>query len=204
MDLNTKDAFFRALEISDAGHEDPYLTFDPKKDVKDVTLSPLGIVHLFRQYFFELDTFLGPPTSHLWLSPGSTVELIETSSRRITTEKIIETSLETYTKTEDSITDQDELSEAVKQENKNDLKLGITSTVNQSWGTGSLTATGSLNMDQTQQVARESTHKKMRQQTQKLSTEIRQNYKSTFKTVTEVTDTTSKRYVLSTIRLQMS
>lgn len=175
---------------------DPYLTFDPKKDIKDVSLSPLGVVHLFREYFFEFDTFLGSPVGHVWLSPGSTVELIEVSTRKTIVEKTFETSFETITKSERSTTDQDEISEAVKQDNRDDLKLGITSTVNQSWGTGSATATASLNMDRTQQVARENTHKHMRQQTEKLSTEIRENYKSTLKTVTETTDTSSKRYLL--------
>lgn len=44
--------------------------------------------------------------------------------------------------------------------------------------------------------ARQSTHKRMRQQSTKLATEIRRNVKSTFKTVTEVTDFSSKRYLL--------
>jgi hypothetical protein len=196
LDLNSKAAFFQALAQATPDFSDPYLTFDPKKDIKDVSLSPLGIVHLYRQYFFELDTFLGTPTAHVWLSPGSSVELIEISTRKTITEKTVETSLETVQKSETTTTDQDEISEAVKQDNKDDLKLGITSTVNQSWGTGNASATASLNMDKTQQVGRETTHKKMRQQTAKLSSEIRQNYKSTFKTITEVTDTSSKRYVL--------
>lgn len=177
-------------------YQDPYLTFDPKKDIKDVSLSPVGIVHLYRQFFFELDTFVGTPVSHVWLSPGSSVELIETSSRKTMTEKTFETSLESTTKTEKSTTEQDEISEAVKQDNKDDTKLGFTTTVNQSWGTGSASATGSLNMDKTQQVARERTNKRSREQTGKYASEIRQNFKSTFKTVTEVTDTTSKRYIL--------
>lgn len=186
---------FDTLKLSD--YKDPYLTFDPKKDVTDVSLSPIGIVHLYRQYFFELDTFLGTPVSHVWLSPGSSVELIETSSRKTITERTFETSLESTTKTEKSTTDHDEISDAVKQDNKDDMKLGFSTTVNQSWGTGNASATGSLNMDKTQQVAREKTQKRSRQQTEKLSTEIRQNFKSTFKTITEVTDTTSKRYVLN-------
>jgi hypothetical protein len=197
LEINASDAFMQALASMQIDFTDPYLTFDPKKDVKDVTLSPLGIVHLFRQYFFELDTFLGTPTGHVWLSPGSTVELVEVSTRKTTIEKTIETSTETTEKSEKSSTDQDELSEAIKQENKDDLKLGFTATVNQSWGTGNASATASLNKDSTQQLARETTHKRMRQQSEKLSSEIRENYKSTFKTVTEVTDTSSKRYVLA-------
>lgn len=195
--VDSKEAFLQAITNPIDDFKDPYLTFDPKTDIKNVTLSPLGIVHLFRQYFFEFDTFLGTPTGHVWLAPGSTVELIEISTRRTLTEKTHETDFESITKTEKSTTDLDEISEAVKQENKEDLKLGVTTTVNQSWGTGNVSATASLNMDKTQQVGRETTHKKMREQTSKLSSEIRENFKSTFKTVTEVTDTVSKRYVIS-------
>lgn len=197
LDANAKTAFDDVLSKTEIDLEDPYLTFDPKKGVKDVSLSPIGIVHLFRQYFFELDTFLGTPVGHVWLSPGSQVELIEVSTRKTITEKTVEQELQTIVKTEKSTTDQDELSEAVKQDNRDDLKLGATVTVNQSWGSGNLSATASLNMDRTQQTARETTHKKMREQTEKLSTEIRENYKSTFKTITEVTDTSNKRYTLN-------
>jgi hypothetical protein len=179
------------------GFKDPLLTFDPTKQLGQVSVSPVGIVHLFRQFFFELDSFLGTPVAHVWLSPGSTVELIEVSTRKSIVEKTIETALETTKKTETSTTDQDEISEAVKEDNKDDTKLGFSTTVNQSWGTGSATATGSINLDKTQGAAREQTHKRMRQQSEKLSTEIRQSFKSTFHTLTEVVDTSSKRYVLN-------
>jgi hypothetical protein len=182
---------------------DPFLTFDPTKQIEDVTLSPIGIVHLFRQFFFELDTFLGTPVSHVWLSPGSTVELLEVSTRKTIVEKTIETSLERDTKAETSTTDKDEISEALKQDNRDDTKLGFSTTVNQSWGSGSATATASLDMAKTQQTAREQGHKRSREQTEKLSSEIRENFKSTFKTVTETTDTSSKRYVLSNITLDL-
>ncbi|MFL6592759.1 MAG: hypothetical protein ACJ8GK_08660, partial [Luteimonas sp.] len=177
--------------------QDPLTTFDPTKQLGDVSVSPVGIVHLFRQYFFELDSFLGTPVGHVWMSPGATVELIEVSTRKSVVEKTIENSLETTRKTETSSTDQDEISEAVKQDNKDDMKLGFSTTVNQSWGSGNATATGSLNLDKTQETAREQGHKRMRQQTEKLSTEIRQNFKSTFRTLTETVDTSSKRYVLT-------
>ncbi|MEU9132436.1 hypothetical protein AB0D08_30735 [Kitasatospora sp. NPDC048540] len=186
-----------ALGGPDDTYRDPYLDFDPTKQISDVTLSPIGIVHLFRQYFFELDTFLGTPVGHVWLSPGSSVELIEVSTRRSLVEKTVETALETTSKSERATTEEEEISDAVKQDNRDDMKLGFSSTVNQSWGTGNATATGSLNLDKTQQTAREQGHKRMRQQSEKLSTEIRQNFKSTFKTVTETLDSSSKRYVLA-------
>ena len=38
---------------------------DPQnlEDIQSVVLSPIAVVHLFRQYFFELDTFLGTPST---------------------------------------------------------------------------------------------------------------------------------------------
>lgn len=163
-----------------------------KDEIQRVALSPISVVHLFRQYFFELDTFLGTPVGHVWLSPGSSVELIEVSTKKTIVEKTLETTLETITKTEKDITEQDEISDAVKEDNKQDIKFGASVS-----GTYmGITASSNFDLSNSQQKAREQTHKRMRQQTEKLSTEIRKNVKSTFKTVTEITDTSSKRYVL--------
>lgn len=191
-----RDSRFEALG-SLIKFNDPFEALDPFKDIDRVGLSPIGIVHLYRQYFFEFDTFLGTPVSHVWLSPGSTVELVEINTRKTIVERTIETELETTIKTEKSTTEEDELSSAVKEDNKSDTKFGMNATVNQGWVGGSATATSSIDMGTTQSKARETTHKHMRQQTDKLSTEIRKNYKSTFRTVTETTDTSSKRYVLA-------
>lgn len=177
--------------------QDPLDAFDPMKDLDRAALSPIGVVHLFRQYFFELDTFLGSPVSHVWLSPGASVELVEISTRKKVVERTTETAVESTVKTETSMTEQDEVSDAVKEENRSDTKFGVNATATQSWLGGSATASASMDMDTTQSKAREETHRHMREQTEKLSTEIRKNYKSTFKVVTEETDMSSKRYVLS-------
>jgi hypothetical protein len=195
--LNYEKLFQIAMETSKTEYKDPFLSFDPSKGTADVNISPLGIVHLFRQYFFELDTFLGTPVGHVWLSPGSTVELVESSTRKTIVEKTTEVSVESIKKAERATTDQDDISTSIKQDNKDDLKLGVTATVNQSWGTGNASASASLNMDKTQQTARENTHKRMRQQSEKISSELKESYKTTLRTVTESTDTNSKRYVIA-------
>ena len=178
-------------------YKDPFDYMDPKKDLDRVGLSPIGIVHLFRQYFYEFDTFLGTPVGHIWLSPGSTVELIEISTRKTITERTTEFESEEVVKSETSLTEQDEISDAIKEDNKSEVKFGANVSAKQSWIWGSASQSASFDMNTTQQTAREQTHKHMRQQSEKLSTEIRKNYKSTFKTITEYTDTTSKRYVLN-------
>jgi hypothetical protein len=177
--------------------KDPFESIDPKKDLDRVGLSPIGIVHLFRQYFFELDTFLGTPVGHVWLSPGATVELIEISTRKTITQKTIEIATESAVRNEQSLTQEDELSDAVKEDNQTDVKFGANVNAHEGWIWGSADQSASFDLNTTQKSAREHSHRQMRQQSVKLSTEIRQNYKSTFRTITEVTDMSSRRYVLA-------
>jgi hypothetical protein len=99
--------------------------FNPSTDMGLVSLSPIGIVHLFCEYFFEFDTFLGPPVQHIWLSPGSSLELIEIHTRKQIVEHAIGQALESIRKSEKSNTEQDEISEAVRDENQNNTKFGI-------------------------------------------------------------------------------
>src|SRR5206468_1523530 len=105
-----------------------------------VVLSPIGIVHIFRQYFFEFDTFLGTPVQHVWLSPGATVEMIEVSSRKTTVERFMESSFDQELKTEKSLTEQDDLSDAVHSENQSSTKFGVSTNINAGVNLGIFTA----------------------------------------------------------------
>jgi hypothetical protein len=198
----TKNNTEKALELikmySAANSNEAFLDIDhldPQEleNINSVALSPISVVHLFRQYFFELDTFLGTPVKHVWLSPGSTVELIEVHSRKSITEKTLETTLDILTKSERTTTDQDEISTAVKEDNKQDVKFAASVTASY----GSIEATSSLDLNNSQQQSRERTHKHMREQTDKLSSEIRKNFKSTFKTVTEEEQISSNRITIT-------
>jgi hypothetical protein len=195
---STLDSLFfqsRKSALSTAAKmEDPLLNFGESN--YDAILSPVGVIHLYREYFFELDSFLGPPVGHVWLSPGGTVELIEVSTRRTLTEKTFEQSSETTTKSESDTTTQDDIADAVKEENRDNIKFGFSATGGYSSPVYSASATADLSIDKTKTTSRETSHKQMRQQSEKVSSEIKRNFKTTFKTSTEVTDTSSKRYVI--------
>lgn len=184
--LSAKDSIEAFLNIGNLNPQE-------SAHINNVALSPISVVHLFRQYFFELDTFLGTPVNHVWLSPGSSVELFEIHTRKVTVEKSIETSLDLFTKSEKTTTSQEEISEAVKENNDRDIKLGASVTASYA----SVEASSTFDYSNSQQQARETAHKRMRQQTEKLSSEIRKNYKTTFKTSTEFTDVSSTRHVLA-------
>jgi hypothetical protein len=193
-----KELFFRepktALMLSMV-MEDPLLSFGANS--YDAILSPIGIVHLYREYFFEFDSFLGPPVGHVWLSPGGTVELIEVNTRKVFTEQTYESMTETTAKSESEVVTKDELSDAVKDENRNDIKFGFSNIASYTTPIFQDTATASLSIDNAKMHSSETTYKHMRQQSEKLSSEIKRNFKTTFRTSTEVTDTTSKRYVIA-------
>ncbi|GAB2661677.1 hypothetical protein GCM10027088_45080 [Nocardia goodfellowii] len=166
-------------------------------DAAQGVLSPVGLVNLFRQYFFEFDTFLGAPAGHVWISPGGTVELVESSTRKTLVEKTAEVAEETTHKTEESLTTQEELADAVKEDNANDTKLGASASGGANFaGIYHADASASFSAQNSTKSSSESTHKHTRTQSAKVTSEIRRNFKTTFKTVTESTDTTSRRYVV--------
>lgn len=159
-------------------------------------LTPVGLVHLYREYFFELDNFLGPPVGHVWLSPGGTVELFEIHTRKQAVEQTTEISTETSRKIEEDLTQQDDIADAVKEDNANDVKLGVSASGGLSTPLYHADASATLSLDNSRHQSQEDTHKHSRTQSEKVSSEIRRNFKTTFKTVTETTDTNSKRYVI--------
>ena len=95
---------------------DPLSMIDPND--KNGTLSPVGFVHLFRQYFFNLGTFLGEPVEHIWLALGTTIELVEVSTRRVLVERTLEEMAQTTSTSEKAATLKDEISDAVKEANQ--------------------------------------------------------------------------------------
>ncbi|MET0637723.1 MAG: hypothetical protein ABWZ25_16965 [Chitinophagaceae bacterium] len=184
---------------------DPMENFDPKSEIGRVSLSPVGIVHLFRQYFFEFDTFLGQPVEHIWLSPGASLELIEIHTRKQIIESAFESSFESIHKTEESATTEDDVSDAVRSENQNNTKFGMSASAGGSVqggvpnvysATGHVDTTTSYGLENNEKTAKEHVDKLMKQQSHKISTEIRKNFKTSFKTTTETQHTSSKRYVL--------
>lgn len=156
-------------------------------------ISPLGIIHLYRQYFFELDTFLGSPVHHVWLAPGATVELYEIHTRRELTERLLSRLTESVRSTEQTTSVKDDLSDEMKENSNNDLSLGASVTASYP----KVSATATFDLSRTEERSREAVHKQLREQSSKVATSIRSNYQSSFKSTTEFTDTSSVKHIFS-------
>ena len=134
---------------------------------------------------------------HVWLAPGTTIELVEVSTRRTLVERTLEQLMETTARSERESTMKDELSDAVKETNENSTKLGVSqsNTANLYVYQGTLSA--SMNLEASRSTTRETAHTQTREQSEKLSQEIKQSFRSFFRTVTETTDTKSRRHVIA-------
>lgn len=177
---------------------DAYLNVDKLppsigEKLKNTLISPISVVHLFRQYFFELDTFLGPSQDHVWLSPGSSVELVEEHSVRDFNEQYFETSLDITQASESSQSLQQDISNRISEDNSKNVQFGASVTASYT----RVEATASYDLETNQNSARENTHDLMRSQSEKLSSEIRKHSKTTFRAISESTDFLRKRYLLA-------
>lgn len=173
---------------------DPLAAFDPT--TQRAVLSPIGLINLFREYFFELDTFLGPAVGHVWVSPGGTLEVYEVHTRRTVEERTVEIGQTATTRVEREMKEEVEISNKVAEQNSQDIDLGISAEGGVDMGVYHASASASFGMKHNQQVAQETAHRQARSQSEKVSSEIRREFKTTFRTSVETTDTSSRRYVL--------
>jgi hypothetical protein len=174
---------------------DPLSNFDPQTQL--FVLSPIGLVHLFREYFFEFDSFLGPAVGQVWVSPGGSVELFEVHTRKTIQEKQVLIEAQTTTRSEMESRVEDELSSAVAQQNARNINFGVTTSASGSlFSVVEVSASASFGMQFNHQESQQSAHRHARQQSEKISNEIRRNFRTTFRTSVETQDTSSRRYIL--------
>jgi hypothetical protein len=171
----------------------PGLNAFDRDELSGGVISPLGIIHLYRQYYFELDSFLGSPVQHVWLAPGATVELYEIHTRREITDRLLSRLTESIRTSEQTTMMRDELSESSKEDSSNDLSLGASVTASYP----KVSATANFDMSRSQDQSREVVHTQLREQSTKIATSIRNNFQSTFRSSTEFTDTSSIRHVFN-------
>ena len=175
----------------------PFWQLDPLDVLSGTIVSPIGVIHLFRQYFFELDSFLGSAVGHVWVAPHTTVELVEINKRRTVTEQMIDQSTFTHLEQYDESFSLEDLHEAVTQANQHDLSFGASVSGSHSWIVGSVQASASMDYHSTQSESRLAVHDLMRQQTQRVASIMDKSIHTTFKTVADVSEISSKKYVVS-------
>ena len=159
---------------------DPLANYDPNDPSVKAVLSPIGLLHMYRQFFFETESFVGPSVANIWLSPGSTVEMVEVSTRSERTEREVETVEESSTFYEKTVKDYDELSKIQKVENLSDMSIGVTTSAGTDLGVFQADASGSLSLASSVNKSNETAHKNTREHTERIATELRRSVKTSF------------------------
>ncbi len=175
----------------------PFNALDPAGTLSQTVISPVGIIHLYRQYFFELDSFLGSPVGHVWVAPHTTVELVEINKRRVLTESMIDEFAFARVEQFNESFSLENLQEAVARSNQQDLSFGASVSGSHSWIVGSVQASSTVNYHQTQSESRLAVHDLMRRQTSHVASLMEKSVHTTFKTVTEKEEVSSKRYAVA-------
>jgi hypothetical protein len=105
----------------------------------------------------------------LWISPGGSVEVVESSTRRNLVEKTAAQSEDSTQKVEESLTNQDDVADAVKEDNANDTKLGASASAGAKFaGIYQADASASFGAQTTTKKSSEITHKHSRTQSARL------------------------------------
>ena len=132
----------KSVSIAAAQLEDPLLSFGANN--YDAILSPIGVIHLYRNTSSSSIPSWGPRSSMSGSRPGGTVELIEISTRHTLTERAFEQSVETITQLGERDHHADDIADAVKEDNRSNVKFGFTATASYSAAVYSASATRGL------------------------------------------------------------
>src|SRR5262249_24743284 len=173
---------------------DPLSQFNP--EIQDAVLSPIGVLQIYRQYFFEFDPFMGPSVGHVWISPGGTSELYEIHTRKTLEQKTVEISTQMTTRSEQELALEDELATKVGKENSTNVSLGISLSGGVNFGVFHADASTNFGYNSAVKSSQEVAHSHSRKQSEKVSEEMRRDFKTTFRTSVETQDPSSRRYVL--------
>ncbi len=157
----------------------PIAGFDYKTQMS--VLSPVGILYLFRQFFFELETFLGTPEGHVWVNAGGTAELEEVEPD----DSIAQNSY--------SLAEPDDILELVAENNRNSLQYALNECDSEEWVTCQADVTAEISYERNSRLSRETAYKQLRQNIEKLSRELRRKSRKSFRAAT---GTGSKRYMV--------
>jgi len=143
-------------------------------------LSPIGLLNLYRHYFYDFGTFLGPPIEHIWVAPRSETELIEMWSQTSYRFRESETSAQYMEATEEAVAEANELSEEMQRRNEQDFKTGFTTSFK--YAIAVVEGTGSLSMEYGMHLTNDK--KTMRKNSRELSSKVATEMKRSVRFVT--------------------
>lgn len=164
-------------------------------DVEEA-LSPVGIAHLYRQLYFDLEAGVGPIEQVFSVAPSEEVEIIQETVRRTVMERIEEFGSETTMENQVESRNLDEISDQVNASIKSDLSVAISADVGVSYGVYNVGAQASTSASVASERSTEHVKKATRELNRRSSEQIRKSYKLQVRSLSEVSERSEVRRLI--------
>lgn len=140
--------------------------------------SPIALLDIYKQHFYDCGTFLGPAIDHVWAAANSKVEHVEIISLTEHMSRETETYVESEVTKETSKSTKSDFLDEIQQERESNFSFGQTLDV--SGGIGIINASSSTTFDFAQRT--QNSHKQTTNKTEEQSSRVSNRMKKTSRT----------------------
>lgn len=162
-----------------------------------LTASPVGLLNLYRYYFYDFGSFLGPPVEHVWISPSSTLELIEAISSTSYRFRESESSFEIVQAEEESVKEAEELSSEMEKSTEQDISAGFSAEGGVNFAVWHASASTSLEYKKHLEKNMKETRKRSKELSSKSSREMKRSIRLLTRESLEKRTESSRKHVIS-------
>ncbi len=162
----------------------------------ELILSPIGVMHLYRQLYFDAGAALGPLEQVFAVAPAEVLELLVETSHRMTSERVEQFGAETTLENQLEQTNTDEISDQVQSTITRDMSVGISAHAEGNAGVYSGGGSIDLSLGLSSEQSRTSIRNRLRTTTRRSSETIRKTYSLTVRNVAEIAERSVVRRVI--------
>lgn len=160
-------------------------------------LSPIGIAHFYRQYFFNVNEGVGPIEEAFTVAPNETLEVVYESVRRQVQEEVQEFGSEVVSEVAEEQKDTDELTDKISSMIQRDASASVSANASGSIGVWQVGAESDGSFSTSTNRGRETATRNLREMTRRASERITKSYKLATRTLEEFTTTNMSRRIIS-------
>jgi len=169
-----------------------FLPDDPQE-----ALSPIAIMHLYRQLYFDVESGVGPIIQMFSIAPKEAVEVTQETTRRQSFEQTQEFGSETTQESEQQSRNLDEISDQVDSTIKQDASVAISADASGNIGVYQVGVQASTDLGMSSQESEQHVKKTTLEVTKRSAQVIRKSYKLTVKSTSEVTEYSSVKRTIT-------
>lgn len=162
-----------------------------------LSLSPVGLLHVYQQYYFDLGTQLSPPVEHVWIAPYGSLEMLETYSRSEVRFRERQDFFEADETTDTEQTETNDISEEFQTETQRDLRTSFSAEGGASFAVWEARASASLDYGTSVREGKRTATQNSRTTSTRATSRIRRGRTTTARTTTSIETGSSRRHTIT-------